>query len=423
MTIHKSKGLEAAVVFVCGGFTRGSDGPHLYHDGDLRVLDLDPSDEWKKVAEGERAEEEQRLYYVALTRAKARLYLPLVPQQHWPSSWKGGYLRVNQRLQRVLERPEAAGLFTTRAFRDEPQDPGQTENLRPPRTWRPGRTELQIAGPACGFAALRERYRGYIVTSYSRMKQASTRGDTPIEPDEFYREPVPAIALDALPEGGLPGGRETGTLLHEILEDVPLDETAKAADRETWRTLGPVVRAVDAALTRSGIAHDHRREVEDIVHGALTCTIRGGGKTIRGLCRCAQALREMDFVFTIPETTHPRLAHPKAGSLRIERGFLKGFVDLVVEHEGLVFVVDWKSDVLASYDPEALATCVADHYDLQAKLYALALVKALGAHTEAAYKARFGGMFYIFLRTPRPGRRWGGNPLRPAACLARNSFV
>jgi exodeoxyribonuclease V beta subunit len=402
MTIHKSKGLEAAVVFVCGGFTRSSDGPHLYNDGDLRVLDLDPSDEWKKVAEGERAEEEQRLYYVALTRAKARLYLPLVPEQHWSSYWKGGYQRVNQRLNRVLARPEAAGLFTTRTFRDEPQDAGPTENLRPPKTWRPGQTELQVTSPTCGFANLRERYRGYIVTSYSRMKQASTRGDTPIEPDEFYREPVPAVALDALPEGGLPGGRETGTLLHEILEEVPLDVTAdKLADRDTWRTLDPVVRAVDAAFTRSGIAHEHRREVEDIVHGALTCTIRGGGKTIPGLCRCAHALREMEFVFPIPETTHPRLAHPKTGRLQVERGFLKGFVDLVVEHEGLVFVVDWKSDVLGSYDPETVTKCVADHYDLQANLYALALVKALGVHTEAAYKTRFGGMFYIFLRALR----------------------
>ena len=132
----------------------------------------------------------------------------------------------------------------------------------------------------------------------------------------------------------------------------------------------------------------------------------------------------MEFLFPIPEATHPRLADPNAGSLRIEHGFVKGFVDLVVEHEGLVYVVDWKSDVLASYDPEAVKKCVADHYDIQANLYALALVKALGIHTEAAYEARFGGMFYIFLRgTPRPGGRWGGGALCPAACLARNSFV
>jgi exodeoxyribonuclease V beta subunit len=32
------------------------------------------------------------------------------------------------------------------------------------------------------------------------------------------------------------------------------------------------------------------------------------------------------------------------------------------------------------------------------KLYALALVKALGISTEAAYEKRFGGLIYIFLR-------------------------
>ena len=88
MTIHKSKGLEAAVVFLYGGFTRGFDGPHLYHDGDTRVLDLDASDDRKIDAAVERAEEEQRLYYVALTRAKAQLYLPFVKGE-WPAALEG----------------------------------------------------------------------------------------------------------------------------------------------------------------------------------------------------------------------------------------------------------------------------------------------------------------------------------------------
>ena len=41
---------------------------------------------------------------------------------------------------------------------------------------------------------------------------------------------------------------------------------------------------------------------------------------------------------------------------------------------------------------------VADQYDIQAKLYALALVKALGIRSGAAYEKRFGGMIYVFLR-------------------------
>jgi exodeoxyribonuclease V beta subunit len=118
MTIHRSKGLEAAVVFLYGGLTRGLTAPNQYHDGEHRVIDLDLSEAAKTQARRERDEEDQRLYYVALTRAKARLYLPFVPAALWSSYWKGGYQCVNQRLARVLARPEAGGLFTQRTFQD-----------------------------------------------------------------------------------------------------------------------------------------------------------------------------------------------------------------------------------------------------------------------------------------------------------------
>jgi exodeoxyribonuclease V beta subunit len=106
----------------------------------------------------------------------------------------------------------------------------------------------------------------------------------------------------------------------------------------------------------------------------------------------------MEFLFPIPEPAHPRLSDLRKEGLVIERGFIKGFVDLVVEHGGRVYAVDWKSDVLSSYDTAAVAKCVEANYKVQASLYALALVKALGVRTEAAYEARCGGMFYIFLR-------------------------
>ena len=38
------------------------------------------------------------------------------------------------------------------------------------------------------------------------------------------------------------------------------------------------------------------------------------------------------------------------------------------------------------------------HYEIQARLYALALVKALRARSEAEYQGRFGGMIYVFVR-------------------------
>ena len=140
-----------------------------------------------------------------------------------------------------------------------------------------------------------------------------------------------------------------------------------------------------------------------MVYHALTAEIPlAGGRAIPGLGRNPQALREMEFLFPLPEASHPRLTEALSERLTLERGFLKGFVDLVTEHDGRVYFADWKSDVLPSYDPERMTAHVERAYGIQARLYALALVKALGIRSAGEYEDRFGGMVYVFLRGLRP---------------------
>jgi exodeoxyribonuclease V beta subunit len=110
----------------------------------------------------------------------------------------------------------------------------------------------------------------------------------------------------------------------------------------------------------------------------------------------------MEFLFPFPEDFHPPLSDLTPGKFTIGRGFIKGFVDLVIEHDGRVYFGDWKSDMLPLYSSETLKKHVTDHYELQAKLYAIALVKALAIRSEDDYERSFGGLFYIFLRGLRP---------------------
>mgnify|MGYP003954770343 CR=1 FL=1 len=58
----------------------------------------------------------------------------------------------------------------------------------------------------------------------------------------------------------------------------------------------------------------------------------------------------------------------------------------------------WKSDVLAEYDPSELTPHVQRHYELQARLYTLAMVRFLGIESAEEYDEKFGGYLYIFLR-------------------------
>ena len=88
--------------------------------------------------------------------------------------------------------------------------------------------------------------------------------------------------------------------------------------------------------------------------------------------------------------------------------YLRGFVDLVFEHEGKFYVVDYKSNWLgsthAAYTPEAIAhVMLANRYDLQARIYAAALKNFLaGRLGDVAVSQKFGGVLYLFLRAMRP---------------------
>jgi exodeoxyribonuclease V beta subunit len=81
-------------------------------------------------------------------------------------------------------------------------------------------------------------------------------------------------------------------------------------------------------------------------------------------------------------------------------GYLQGFIDLIFEHEGRWFVVDYKSNRLDDYSSAALEEAMlAKNYLLQARLYALALHRHLQIHQTAyQFEEHFGGVAYLFVR-------------------------
>lgn len=101
-------------------------------------------------------------------------------------------------------------------------------------------------------------------------------------------------------------------------------------------------------------------------------------------------------------------------------GFLRGFIDLVYEHEGRIYALDYKSNHLGDnyndYHEGALLRSMEEHhYLLQALIYCVALHRYARARIpDYRYEDHFGGMHYLFLRGISPSRSTGIYWMRPS---------
>ena len=92
-------------------------------------------------------------------------------------------------------------------------------------------------------------------------------------------------------------------------------------------------------------------------------------------------------------------------------GFMKGFIDLVYEHQGRYYVVDYKSNFLGEeqgdYGKEQLDEAMISHdYPLQYLIYSLALHRYLKLRLpDYDPEQHLGGVYYLFLRGMKP--EWG----------------
>ena len=161
----------------------------------------------------------------------------------------------------------------------------------------------------------------------------------------------------------------------------------------------------------------------DTLEKTLRVPLGEDGFTLSQVSRPSR-LSELEFIFPITALTTERLRkvfQMEELPLAIDRlqfapanGFMKGFIDLVFEHEGRFYFVDWKSNWLgadsASYTPESVATEMARHfYNLQLGIYAVALHRYLERRLpDYEYEKNFGGAFYIFLRGIDPSKQNNG---------------
>jgi exodeoxyribonuclease V beta subunit len=424
LTMHKAKGLEAEVVFLFGGLGKPPKralGPRIFHapaeDGTVARVAWAATDDALDDGQAARLrdelrQEDERLYYVAMTRAKRRLYLPYFgppppPQprradvSYDPPHLKGPYRVLNERLRALAEAGELARApFALETIEVLPRSRARAGGVRLPAPEQHVLPEVPTA-PAAELTRRKERYAGFEVTSYTRMKAGR-------EDDAVELAPAQALLLSearaearALPGANErePGGAAFGVLVHGVLED--LFRVAPGADALAG---GPDALVAHPSLrARADAAGAGAREREVcaslVARGLATPIVHPLLQLPDGLASVGRRAVEMPFLFPVPEREHPLLgaANASATGFVVERGFVRGVIDLLFEHDGRVFVLDWKTDRLDAYEPSALGAHVEAEYRVQMALYTLAALRALGI-SEARQYERFGGLLYVFLR-------------------------
>lgn len=436
LTMHKSKGLEAPVVFLYSFGGMGGEFWRFHYKtraGEMtRAMHILKPEEkisprLRQRVEQEDKEESQRLLYVALTRAKARLYLPFVPYAGRQPICKylaqRSYHVLNWKLKQVWEdakEGELAGLFETYdipyfGLAPSVETIGENE-LEAISSWEPA-GELLSPAPVKSRAQYDDAALGRKrIESYSSLKRRAggyRLVDVPTDGIGAQVETEVVPAEDAVSEDELPGGVRTGLFLHEILEVLDYSTLERYPTQSEWSQAPEVIQTFERLMLEHGLEPRYLELCFGVIWRALTTPVASEFGVIEGLGHCNPHISELEFMFPIPEASHPRLSEVVEGPVKVERGFIKGFIDYTFEHGGRVYFADWKSDLLERYDQPHLVPHFQANYSKQAYLYGIALCKMFGISDQASYEERFGGAVYCFLRGLQPGTSSGLVCYRP----------
>ncbi len=437
-TIHASKGLEFPVVmapYLWDSFQMSPSIP-VYHEQVAakpgrprrRLIDVGGKTHpdfkaAQELAKGERAEEESRLLYVALTRARHQLTVWWVDKT---------YNSEGSELTKVLRKASGRLRSASPAVLEDVslREPAPLVDYSPPH---PPRRPLELArfGRVLDYA-----WRRVSFTSLSpdhpldevednteeadRIDEAE--GAVPVPPED---RPEPAsvspVGLD-----GLPGGARFGSLVHTLLEKVPFDSPDP---------VGAVVSQYEQLARQSAWSFE-----PEVLAEALAAVLA----TPLGPAADAPALRDLDPSTYVKEMAFEMGVRTESSPITVSgiasvvlehlrgddpyrsylsalvrqpgvrfRGYLTGIVDLAAAVPGpegsRYMVMDFKSNYLTptsqpptpeDYGPDPMLSAIwRGNYVLQALLYQVALHRYLIRSLPDYRPERdLGGSAFLFLR-------------------------
>ncbi|RDS85712.1 exodeoxyribonuclease V subunit beta [Dyella psychrodurans] len=425
ITIHKSKGLQYPVVML-PFLSRFQDAPkdslQPWHDDQGRTwVDLLPDEATRLRMERERLQEDLRLLYVALTRAEHACWLGV-------ACVSVGHGRASMLHRSALGYVLSGG---------DPIEPGDLMPRIEALRGDSGDIEVHVAEDGAGLRVYRplrhaehERQariyplrppEPWWIASYSALTHGDGEPARQMAPEtanqdvlaEAARETAEWTATDGnYGMHAFPRGAEPGTFLHDLLEwvaetgfaSVAKDtsaleqQIARRCQRRGWQVwIGPLMQWLPALLKTPLALPD------------------GDALALSSLDDRRRYQAELEFWFEAHHVDTRRLdelvsRHTLDGAPRVSlppnhiHGVLKGFIDLIVEHDDRYYVIDYKSnwlgDATSAYTSAAMREAtLQSRYDLQYAIYTLALHRQLRARLpDYDYERHVGGVLYLYLR-------------------------
>jgi ATP-dependent helicase/nuclease subunit A len=345
MTIHAAKGLEFPVVVIADMGRQAPGGGETIRLGDdgrvglkLRRLGAQSADAfaYESLGELEKAaaqREDERVFYVACTRARERLILSGTAKL---AKWPNGSTPISRLAPRFAPgAPDGVGTELVSVVHARAGDVG-VPAARPPA--RAGAIEPEAAlvelpappAPAAVRSLSYSALSGYAACPYRFYLERVLR--LPRVPEEAQQAPADPDALDRLVRG---------SIAHLLLEQLDLDHPAV-----------PDGAAIELAAQMSDaeVSAEDITDLQELVRAAIE------GQVLRRALAARRVRREEGFAFVLDDVP------------------FTGFVDLLAEEaDGTALIVDYKTNPVEGVDLDALTEA---DYGLQRRIYALAALRS-----------------------------------------------
>jgi exodeoxyribonuclease V beta subunit len=409
MTQHGAKGLEFPVVFIFDGLTNTSDKDafHKYYSESEQATVYDISKQSKKSQNATKHKEFKQLYYVAITRAVYKIFVPYLDADSKSLSDNYRQLMIDN-INRCLEKSDNQDCCLINTASAQPPGPSLSKSKEPAvslTAFSQGPTQLSKRSQFIhSFSSLSQ----YVISDSSDSEQRHFGDESTISDElstaDLVQADVPLI----------PGGVTTGHVLHGVFENVNFNAvmTHNTLD-DLWQD-SSIMSVIDEQMQLFKMANQpiHRVNLE------------------RTEAKDYQQQMAVWVWHTLKKPL-PILAGQSLGMIgaqdrRHEMAFhwqhqgqtLTGYIDLlfrVDDGQGghNYYILDWKSNLNAEgYAPDVLAKTVMKnhHYDLQYQIYAAAVSSWFQQLNLP--NARLKGAIYAFSR----GINWQSDDLLGFYC-------